>query len=91
MKQTHCLLNEGGCLKQVVTKTGLTVYRILYRDTELAKLPSELLNVIKRKHPQVVTRLIHLLGQRIIGSMRGKDQLNINGNDNGCSGILLGS
>jgi len=43
---------------------------VSYRDTELAKLPSELLNVIKRKHPQVVTRLIHLLGQRIIGSMR---------------------
>ena len=51
------------------------------RDTELAKLPSELLNVIKRKYPQVVTRLIHLLGQRIIGSMRSRDSLSLSGND----------
>ena len=49
------------------------------RDTELAKLPTELLNVIKRKYPQVVTRLIHLLGQRIIGSMRSRDSLSLTG------------
>ncbi|XP_077986845.1 patatin-like phospholipase domain-containing protein 7 isoform X2 [Glandiceps talaboti] len=42
------------------------------RDTELAKVPEGLLNTIKRKYPQVVTRLIHLLGQRILGTITGK-------------------
>uniref|UniRef100_A0A4W6FR08 lysophospholipase n=1 Tax=Lates calcarifer TaxID=8187 RepID=A0A4W6FR08_LATCA len=39
------------------------------RDSELAKLPEGALNSIKRRHPQVVTRLIHLLGQKILGNM----------------------
>uniref|UniRef100_A0A3B3WVV0 lysophospholipase n=1 Tax=Poecilia mexicana TaxID=48701 RepID=A0A3B3WVV0_9TELE len=36
------------------------------RDSELAKLPEGALNSIKRRFPQVVTRLIHLLGQKIL-------------------------
>ncbi|XP_077479437.1 patatin-like phospholipase domain-containing protein 7a isoform X2 [Stigmatopora argus] len=36
------------------------------RDSELAKLPQGALSSIKRKFPQVVTRLIHLLGQKIL-------------------------
>ncbi|XP_068617025.1 patatin-like phospholipase domain-containing protein 7 [Brachionichthys hirsutus] len=40
------------------------------RDSELAKLPEGALNSIKRRYPQVVTRLIHLLGQKILGSMQ---------------------
>uniref|UniRef100_A0A3Q3FVE8 lysophospholipase n=1 Tax=Kryptolebias marmoratus TaxID=37003 RepID=A0A3Q3FVE8_KRYMA len=36
------------------------------RDSELAKLPEGALTSIKRKFPQVVTRLIHLLGQKIL-------------------------
>uniref|UniRef100_A0A4W6FQI7 lysophospholipase n=1 Tax=Lates calcarifer TaxID=8187 RepID=A0A4W6FQI7_LATCA len=40
------------------------------RDSELAKLPEGALNSIKRRHPQVVTRLIHLLGQKILGNMQ---------------------
>uniref|UniRef100_A0AAR2K4C9 lysophospholipase n=1 Tax=Pygocentrus nattereri TaxID=42514 RepID=A0AAR2K4C9_PYGNA len=40
------------------------------RDSELAKLPEGALNSIKRKYPQVVTRLIHLLGQKILGNMQ---------------------
>ncbi|XP_037548083.1 patatin-like phospholipase domain-containing protein 7a [Nematolebias whitei] len=36
------------------------------RDSELAKLPEGALASIKRKFPQVVTRLIHLLGQKIL-------------------------
>ncbi|XP_045168122.2 patatin-like phospholipase domain-containing protein 7 isoform X1 [Mercenaria mercenaria] len=62
---------------EVLTQQERVTTGIAVRDTELAKLPSELLNVIKRKFPQVVTRLIHLLGQRIIGSMRSKDSLQI--------------
>ncbi|EMP28364.1 Patatin-like phospholipase domain-containing protein 7 [Chelonia mydas] len=48
------------------------------RDSELAKLPEGALTSIKRKFPQVVTRLIHLLGETILGSLqqgeRGHDQ-----------------
>ncbi|XP_068606606.1 patatin-like phospholipase domain-containing protein 6 [Brachionichthys hirsutus] len=40
------------------------------RDTELVKLPEGTLNNIKRKYPQVVTRLIHLLGQKILGNLQ---------------------
>ncbi|XP_043920255.1 patatin-like phospholipase domain-containing protein 7 [Protopterus annectens] len=40
------------------------------RDSELAKLPEGALNSIKRKYPQVVTRLIHLLGQKILGNLQ---------------------
>lgn len=39
------------------------------RDSELAKLPAGLLDVIKIKYPVVVTRLIQLLGHRILGSI----------------------
>lgn len=37
------------------------------RDSELAKLPEGLFNAIKLRYPVVVTRLINLLGHRIIG------------------------
>ncbi|KAJ8413821.1 hypothetical protein AAFF_G00064190 [Aldrovandia affinis] len=40
------------------------------RDSELAKLPEGALSSIKRKYPQVVTRLIHLLGQKILGNLQ---------------------
>ena len=47
------------------------------RDTELAKMPSGLLNLIKRKYPYIVTRLIHLLGQRILGSLQNQETVTI--------------
>ncbi|XP_020835521.1 patatin-like phospholipase domain-containing protein 6 isoform X1 [Phascolarctos cinereus] len=40
------------------------------RDTELAKLPEGTLSHIKRRYPQVVTRLIHLLSQKILGNLQ---------------------
>ncbi|XP_048198094.1 patatin-like phospholipase domain-containing protein 6 isoform X1 [Perognathus longimembris pacificus] len=40
------------------------------RDTELAKLPEGTLGHIKRRYPQVVTRLIHLLSQKILGNLQ---------------------
>ncbi|XP_078498232.1 patatin-like phospholipase domain-containing protein 7 isoform X2 [Lissotriton helveticus] len=40
------------------------------RDSELAKLPEGALSSIKRKYPQVVTRLIHLLGKKILGNLQ---------------------
>lgn len=69
---------------EVLTQKERITTGIAVRDTELAKIPSELLNVIKRKFPQVVTRLIHLLGQRIIGSMRSRDSLQIS---ESCPGV----
>ena len=38
------------------------------RDTELACLPAGLLNTIKVKQPRVVSRLIQVLGERILGT-----------------------
>ncbi|XP_062398636.1 patatin-like phospholipase domain-containing protein 7 isoform X2 [Sardina pilchardus] len=49
-------------------KRATTVHAV--RDSELAKLPEGALNSIKRTYPQVVTRLIHLLGQKILGNMQ---------------------
>ncbi|XP_044528907.1 patatin-like phospholipase domain-containing protein 6 isoform X2 [Gracilinanus agilis] len=40
------------------------------RDTELAKLPEGTLSHIKRRYPQVVTRLIHLMSQKILGNLQ---------------------
>ncbi|XP_030062468.1 patatin-like phospholipase domain-containing protein 7 [Microcaecilia unicolor] len=40
------------------------------RDSELAKLPEGALTSIKRRYPQVVTRLIHLLGEKILGNLQ---------------------
>ncbi|XP_047555663.1 patatin-like phospholipase domain-containing protein 7 isoform X2 [Lutra lutra] len=40
------------------------------RDSELAKLPAGALTSIKRRYPQVVTQLIHLLGEKILGSLQ---------------------
>uniref|UniRef100_A0A8D3D563 lysophospholipase n=1 Tax=Scophthalmus maximus TaxID=52904 RepID=A0A8D3D563_SCOMX len=48
------------------------------RDSELAKLPEGALNSIKRRYPQVVTRLIHLLGQKILGNMQQRGHKNTN-------------
>eukprot|EP00057_Strongylocentrotus_purpuratus_P020270 XP_011674744.1 PREDICTED: patatin-like phospholipase domain-containing protein 7 [Strongylocentrotus purpuratus] len=53
-------------LKERVT----TVHAI--RDTELAKLPTGMLNLIKRKFPHTVTRLIEILGQRLLGQVEEK-------------------
>jgi lysophospholipid hydrolase len=41
----------------------------------VAKIPEELLTLIKLKYPQVVTRLIHLLGQRILGNLQNRSSI----------------
>ncbi|XP_062514958.1 patatin-like phospholipase domain-containing protein 6 isoform X2 [Corticium candelabrum] len=46
------------------SERATTVHAV--RDTELAQIPDGLLNTIKRKHPQVVTHLIHLLGNKLL-------------------------
>ena len=42
-------------------------------------MPESLLNLMKRKHPQIVTRLIHLLGQRILGNLQGRPGVTLMG------------
>lgn len=69
---TCCTITPVLWINQVETLTHMnratTVHAV--RDSELAKLPEGALNSIKRRYPQVVTRLIHLLGQKILGNMQ---------------------
>lgn len=51
----------------MVTLTRRSTTVIAVRDSELAKLPEGLFNAIKLRFPIVVTRLINLLGHRILG------------------------
>lgn len=51
----------------MVTQTPRSTTVIAVRDSELAKLPEGLFNAIKLRFPIVVTRLINLLGHRILG------------------------
>lgn len=57
---------------EVLTQTPRSTSVIAVRDSELAKLPNGLLDVIKIKYPSIVTRLIHLLGHRILGSLQNQ-------------------
>ncbi|CAG2205144.1 NRE [Mytilus edulis] len=63
---------------EVLTDTARTTTIMAVRDTECAHLPGDLLNLIKRKYPQIVTRLIHLLGQRILGHIETRDEVHMN-------------
>ncbi|XP_025833574.1 neuropathy target esterase sws [Agrilus planipennis] len=53
---------------EMVTHTKRSTTVMAVRDSELAKLPEGLFNAIKLRFPVVVTRLINLLGHRILGS-----------------------
>ncbi|KAJ8985655.1 hypothetical protein NQ317_015151 [Molorchus minor] len=55
---------------EMVTQTRRSTTVIAVRDSELAKLPEGLFNVIKLRYPIVVTRLINLLGHRILGTWK---------------------
>jgi lysophospholipid hydrolase len=61
---------------EMVTHTKRSTTVIAVRDSELAKLPEGLFNAIKLKYPIVVTRLINLLGHRILGSWK-KPSINV--------------
>lgn len=53
----------------MVTHTPRSTTVIAVRDSELAKMPEGLFNAIKIRYPIVVTRLITLLGHRILGEL----------------------
>ncbi|CAG2166134.1 unnamed protein product [Oppiella nova] len=56
-------------LVEVITHTQRSTTIMAVRDSELAKLPDGLVEAIKIKYPVVVTRLIHLLGHRLLGNL----------------------
>ena len=61
---------------EILTETPRSTTIMAVRDSELAKLPNGLLDVIKIKYPVVVTRLVHLLGHRLLGSLqKGNDSV----------------
>ncbi|GJQ73889.1 putative phospholipase B [Trypoxylus dichotomus] len=66
---------------EMVTHTKRSTTVIAVRDSELAKLPEGLFNAIKLRFPIVVTRLINLLGHRILGSWQ-KPSLNVSSGKN---------
>ncbi|XP_046440138.1 neuropathy target esterase sws-like isoform X1 [Daphnia pulex] len=53
---------------ETLTQNPRSTTVMAVRDTELAKLPEGLLDAIKLKFPMVVSRLINLLGHRILGT-----------------------
>uniref|UniRef100_A0A6A7FP55 Neuropathy target esterase sws n=2 Tax=Hirondellea gigas TaxID=1518452 RepID=A0A6A7FP55_9CRUS len=53
---------------ELLTDSERSTTVMAVRDSELARLPEGLFEVIKHKHPIVMARLIKLLGHRIIGS-----------------------
>ncbi|XP_045626226.1 neuropathy target esterase sws isoform X2 [Procambarus clarkii] len=55
---------------ELLTQTDRSTTVMAVRDSELAKLPEGLFNMIKLKYPIVMTRLIKLLGQRLLGSWK---------------------
>lgn len=55
---------------EVLTESKRSTTVMAVRDSELAKLPEELLLTIKTKYPEIVQRLIHLLGDSILGSLQ---------------------
>ncbi|XP_033643648.1 neuropathy target esterase-like isoform X2 [Asterias rubens] len=57
---------------EVLTMTDRVTTVHAIRDTELAKLPSGMLDLIKRKYPRTVSRLIEILGQRLLGQVQEK-------------------
>ncbi|XP_033114501.1 patatin-like phospholipase domain-containing protein 7 isoform X2 [Anneissia japonica] len=64
-----------GVIEVLTQKERITTVHAI-RDTELAMLPSGMLTLIKRKFPQVVTRLIEILGQKLVGQVKEKNVSN---------------
>ena len=58
-------------LVDVVTGTNRLTSVTAVRDSELCKVPANLLNLLKQKYPVVVSKLISLLGHRLLGTWSG--------------------
>ncbi|XP_045105769.1 neuropathy target esterase sws-like isoform X1 [Portunus trituberculatus] len=60
---------------ELLTQTERSTTVMAVRDSELAKLPEGLFNNIKLKHSVVMTRLIKLLGERLLGSWKSTPRI----------------
>ncbi|CAF0782025.1 unnamed protein product [Brachionus calyciflorus] len=57
-------------LVEILMETNNATTVVAIRDTEVAQIPSGLLNYIKYRHPRVVTRLIQMLSSKILGTIQ---------------------
>ena len=55
---------------ETLTGTRRSTTLLAVRDTEIAKIPSGLINSIKLKYPRVVSKLINLLGKKLLRLQR---------------------
>lgn len=57
-------------LVEILMETNNATTVVAIRDTEVAQIPSGLLNYIKYRHPRVVTRLIQMLSSKLLGTIQ---------------------
>nr|XP_039251816.1 patatin-like phospholipase domain-containing protein 6 [Styela clava] len=62
-------------MMEALRGTSRTVSMHAVRDTELAKIPEGLLKHIRQRHPGVVSHLVSLMSDKLIGSMMSNRQL----------------
>ncbi len=55
---------------EILMETDNATTVVAIRDTEVAQIPSGLLNYIKFRHPRVVTRLIQMLSSKLLGTIQ---------------------
>ena len=55
---------------EILMETNNATTVVAIRDTEVAQIPSGLLNYIKYRHPRVVTRLIQMLSSKLLGTIQ---------------------
>jgi lysophospholipid hydrolase len=55
---------------EILMETNNATTVVAIRDTEVAQIPSGLLNYIKYRHPRVVSRLIQMLSSKLLGNLQ---------------------
>ena len=62
-------------LVEILMETNNATTVVAIRDTEVAQIPSGLLNYIKYRHPRVVTRLIQMLSSKLLGTIQNTQSM----------------
>ena len=57
---------------EILMKADNSTTVVAIRDTEVAQIPSGLLDYIKYRHPRVATRLIQMLSSKLLGKLKRK-------------------
>lgn len=57
-------------LVEILMETNNATTVVAIRDTEVAQIPTGLLNYIKYRHPRVVSRLIQMLSSKLLGTLQ---------------------